>query len=695
TLNDGLRFQGDTGNAIAKKLNETLSIKGNVAADAEVTDKNLRVDNVNGDLILKMARDLTDLNSAIFLDQAGNRTVIGANGMTIVSADPNKPTVSLTENGLDNGGNVISNIGAGKNDADAVNKKQLDDAVKNVVDNAKTASVKAGNNTTVTSSVNPADANDTVYTVNAEKSTVTAGSDLVSVASATTEASNVTDYKIDLSEKAKAEIGAAKTEVKAADDEANVTVTPSVGENGQAVYEVALNKNLSVDSVKTGDVEISAGGINAGDKKISHVDAGTIAQGSKDAVNGGQLFNQGEGVKNIIGGNTVYDPETGSYTNNNIGGTGKRNLNDAIQAANEKANAAAEQAGKGWNLSVNNGVNAGNIAPAATVDLNNVDKNIVISKTENNVTFDLNKSVTVDTITANESIKVGDITVSKDGINAGNTVIGNVKAAEIKQGGTDAATTGQLYNNAQSIAKTLGGGATMDAGGNITAPTYNVVNGDPASGNSVQVYTVGDAINNLSAAVQKPLTFETDTGSYVAKLGSSIAVKGDGNNISTSVDANGNISVKMAEAPTFNTITANRYNVGDKTYIDGNGINANNQTVNNVADGEISATSKQAVNGSQLHATHQAINHVNNRIDGLAKDIDGVGATAAAMSSLPQAYLPGHSAVAVSGGAHGGQNALALGVSRISDNGKVIVKLNAAHNSRGDATAGVGVAYQW
>ncbi|VEB26340.1 autotransporter adhesin [Actinobacillus lignieresii] len=82
TLNDGLKFVGDTGEVIAKKLNETLAIKGNLTATAAVTDKNLRVDNENGQLIVKMAKSLTDLTNATFGSDNSN-TVIGGNGVTI------------------------------------------------------------------------------------------------------------------------------------------------------------------------------------------------------------------------------------------------------------------------------------------------------------------------------------------------------------------------------------------------------------------------------------------------------------------------------------------------------------------------------------------------------------------------------------------------------------------------------------
>ncbi|TNH01300.1 hypothetical protein FHQ23_03335, partial [Testudinibacter sp. TR-2022] len=272
-------------------------------------------------------------------------------------------------------------------------------------------------------------------------------------------------------------------------------------------------------------------------------------------------------------------------------------------------------------------------------------------------------------------------------------VITNVADGNVAAGSTDAINGNQLHGTAQSVANALGGGSTVDQDGKVTAPSYVITQTD---GNTTTANDVGTALNALNKEVVKPITFGADSGAaYAATLGSTVNIKGDGKNITTESDGKGNIKVKISDTPTFTTVTANSYKVGDTTYIDSNGINANNQAINNVADGEISATSKQAVNGSQLHATNQTINNINNRVDGLAKDIDGVGATAAAMASLPQAYLPGHSMVAVAGGAHKSQNAVALGVSRISDNGKVIIKLNASHNSRGDVSGGVGVGYQW
>ncbi|WP_419844003.1 ESPR-type extended signal peptide-containing protein, partial [Actinobacillus pleuropneumoniae] len=126
TLNDGLNFVGDKGEVIAKKLNETLAIKGNLDAAAVVTDKNLRVDNdkdKNGELIIKMAKSLTDLTNATFSSGDINAT-IGGNGLTITPKGGD--VVSLTDKGLNNGNNTITNVAPGVNGTDAVNKDQLD-----------------------------------------------------------------------------------------------------------------------------------------------------------------------------------------------------------------------------------------------------------------------------------------------------------------------------------------------------------------------------------------------------------------------------------------------------------------------------------------------------------------------------------------------------------------------------------------
>lgn len=162
---------------------------------------------------------------------------------------------------------------------------------------------------------------------------------------------------------------------------------------------------------------------------------------------------------------------------------------------------------------------------------------------------------------------------------------------------------------------------------------------------------------------------------------------------------------------------------GPDTRVVSVGDNGNEAQIQNVATGVISATSTDAVNGSQLHATNvqvntnaQNINRVEGKIDNLSQVINNhagefnrldrkvnkygkearagiAGANAAA--ALPQVYKPGKSMVAASAGTFKGQNAVSVGYSRASDNGKIILKLQGNANTSGDVGAGVGVGYQW
>ncbi|WP_419844457.1 ESPR-type extended signal peptide-containing protein, partial [Actinobacillus pleuropneumoniae] len=128
TLKDGLKFVGDDGKVITKELNETLTIKGNLSTAADVTDKNLRVDNVDNALIIKMARTLTDLTNATFTNAGGDKSVVDGNGLTITPSGNASNTVSLTTTGLNNGDNKVINVAAGDvnaNSTDAVNGSQL------------------------------------------------------------------------------------------------------------------------------------------------------------------------------------------------------------------------------------------------------------------------------------------------------------------------------------------------------------------------------------------------------------------------------------------------------------------------------------------------------------------------------------------------------------------------------------------
>ena len=124
TKDDGMKYGGDSGNVINRKLNEQVNVIGGITdASKLTTEDNVGVVSDGTNLKVRMAKDLKGLTSVTTKDAAGNSTVVNGSGITITPASGN--TVSLTKDGLNNGGKTISNVGPGVNGTDAVNVNQL------------------------------------------------------------------------------------------------------------------------------------------------------------------------------------------------------------------------------------------------------------------------------------------------------------------------------------------------------------------------------------------------------------------------------------------------------------------------------------------------------------------------------------------------------------------------------------------
>ena len=124
TKDDGMKYGGDSGNVINKKLNEQVNVVGGITDASKLTaEDNLGVVSDGTNLKVRMAKDLKGLTSVTTKDAGGNSTVVNGSGVTITPASGN--TVSLTKDGLNNGGKTISNVGPGVNGTDAVNVNQL------------------------------------------------------------------------------------------------------------------------------------------------------------------------------------------------------------------------------------------------------------------------------------------------------------------------------------------------------------------------------------------------------------------------------------------------------------------------------------------------------------------------------------------------------------------------------------------
>ena len=166
--------------------------------------------------------------------------------------------------------------------------------------------------------------------------------------------------------------------------------------------------------------------------------------------------------------------------------------------------------------------------------------------------------------------------------------------------------------------------------------------------------------------------------------------------------------VNVKEVHTGNTVMNTNgvtINKGGKTVsITENGLDNGGNKVVNVAAGEISATSKEAVNGQQLYETNQSvaqntrsINQLNNRIDEVDRRGRRGAAIAGAMGLLPQPHTSGRSSISTATTYYRGEQALAVGYSRLADNGKHIVKFSGASNMSGkkDVMVGAAYGYEW
>ena len=679
--------------------------------------KNLKAKQTNGtngaqvEFSLKDSISLTQVTAGT----GANQVVLGDNGVQVGG------NTYINNDGLNANNKPISNVADGVNPKDAVNKGQLDAVGKEA---AKHTTVKAGKNVEVAEGTNAAGGKE--YTVK-------------------------TADNLDV------------TSVKAGDSTLNTD-------------------GLTI----AGGPSVKKDGINAGDKKITNVAPGAVTPTSKDAVNGSQLYNVANNVKDLIGPDATIDPATGKVTvadpAKGIGETGKGNIGDAIKHVNDAAKAAADTAKKhssvkaGDNIVVTEGTNAAG------------GKEYTVS-TAKDLNVDSVKAG--DTTVNNDGLTIaGGPSVKKDGIDAGDKKITNVADGV---DAADAVNKGQLDKVAQNVVNVLGGNATVNGNGDITMSNI----GDTGKGNvndaikavndlakkaaaektSVKAkdgrsnVTVTEGVNaegghEYTVDVERAVTeagsdqvtvtskhdADSNTTTYTVDVSDKTkaslakadsAVQGltskDGN-LNFNKDPNGNVEVSFNDNLNVKNVTTDRVQVANGPSMSKDGINAAGKAISNVANGNVAKDSKDAVNGGQLHETaqsvadvigggatvkdgkvvagqngigntgqntvHGAIAAINqntannfNQIRGdlrkMDRDLRGGIAGALATAGLPQAFRPGKSMVAAAASTYRGQSGLAIGVSRISDNGKVILKVTGNTNSRGDFGGTIGAGYQW
>ena len=464
----------------------------------------------------------------------------------------------------------------------------------------------------------------------------------------------------------------------------NVNVTSDKNPDGSTTYTVATKDDVDFTSVTTGNTKMNDGGITIkaaeggktnvtltnkgldnGGNKVVNVADGDISATSKDAVNGSQLHNTKVELTNK---GLDFGAQSGADIHKNLG---------------EKLEIVGE------------GTKADDRYDATNIKTMTKDGKVVIG---------LDKDLKSDSVTVGSVGKDGKPGVDgKVGVNGkdGSSVVINGKDGSIGLTGPK----GADGKSPSITVRTENGTTTVnekDAGKPVERIKYT-----DSNNNTREVATLDDG-----------LKFTGDDGKTVNRtLGSNLNIKGGAkdatskDNIRITNDGKNGLKVQLANNVTLdnngsvniggtrvdnNGITTNN---GKGPSVTNNGVNAGNQKITNVKDGAVNATSKDAVNGSQLHRAVQNIDNkfgdVYGKMNKINKEARAGIAGANAAAGLPQVYLPGKSMVAASAGTFKGQNALAIGYSRSSDNGKVILKLQGNANTQGDVGGSVGVGYQW
>ena len=637
-----LTFAGDAGTNVKRKLGETINIKGGETDDNKLVDGNIGVIADGTDTLkVKLAKELKNLTSAQFVD-GNNNTVINGSGITITPANGGTP-VSLTNNGLDNGGNKITNVADGKvaaDSKDAVNGGQLHKAVDDLTN--KGFGLKAEDGNEVKKGLG-----DTVEVVGADNNISTKVADgKVQVELA---------KNLDLGENGSVKMG----DTTVNKDGLKVGDKVSVTKDG---LNVGNDVKVTENGLKAGDIEINKDtGINAGNKVIANVANGKVDKDSKEAVNGSQLHE----VKELAArGWDVTTSATGSGT---VSGTTVTTVKPGDMVT----------------------YTAGN--------------NIAITQNGTQITIATNDDIQAKSIVA-DTVNVGG--KNTDGTNGKDGVL-TVDSADGKNG----------------VALNGKDGSIAFKGANGVTASISVAEGpagiDPQDGTANKPrLKVG---NENVATLNDGLKFGANSGDvHSAKLNTQVNVKGhkdnsdwgkfdEGKNVMTKVEGN-TITVAMAKELNVDSVTTKGgTRIGDNglTFVDkdGNqlanspsvsakGIDAGNTRVTNVAPGRVTKDSKDAINGGQLHA---ALTDVGNKYNALAGQVNQMGkrvnagvASALAASQLPQAFMPGKGMVSVAAGNYQGQNAVAVGVSKVSDNSKYIIRLSGTSDSQGKVGVAVG-----
>ena len=650
TMDDGMLYGGDTGTVIKKKLNNQVNVKGGITDAAKLSNEdNIGVVADGTDtLMLRLAKDLKGLNSATFNNGTDGNTVINGGGLTINDAAGNPLTSvtkdgvtitdgpSMTKDGIDASDKKITNvadgtIGAGSKDA--VNGGQLHTVVEDL--KTKGFGLTAEDGASVKKSLG-----DTV-TVKGDGTNIT-----TSVDNGAVKVALAKDLNVDTVTANTVTTGDTKMDTNGVTIKDGANEATKLSKDGLQINDGG-NKAVTIDkdglTIENGP-KVTKDGINAGDKKITNVEDGTIAAGSKDAVNGGQLHTAMEDIKAQGFGLKAED-----------GQSVKKPLGEVIDLKGD-GNIKTSVDGTAIKMSLNDTITLGTY-PAKQVKVDGSTGTITAGNGANQVTIDGSTG----SVTAGNTVKAGDV------------IMGNQSSGG-QNGNFVTGLDNKTWNPNNPVAVT-GRAATEDQlkavndDFNEKAKNGRVFQGDQAGNDGKVVRGLGDTMNLKGGADVNRLSDNnlavvknTAGDGYDIKLAKDLNLK-DGSTTYTKTVPGTNTTIpytvdtKVDGGGITITPSINGQPVpGHTVSLTENGLNNGNNTITNVAPG-INGT--DAVNVNQLrNAMHS--------VDGKIAD---VGAASAAMAGLkPLQYDPLEpTQVLAAVGNYKGSTAAAIGIAHYTN----------------------------
>ena len=650
TMDDGMLYGGDSGTVIKKKLNNQVNVKGGITDAAKLSnDDNIGVVADGTDtLMLRLAKDLKGLNSATFNNGTDGNTVVNGGGLTINDAAGNPLTSvtkdgvvitdgpSMTKDGIDASDKKINNVADGiiaAGSKDAVNGGQLHTAVEDL--KTKGFGLTAEDGASVKKSLG-----DTV-TVKGDGTNIT-----TSVDNGAVKVALARDLNVDTVTANTVTTGDTKMDTNGVTIKDGANEATKLTKDGLQINDGG-NKAVTIDkdglTIENGP-KVTKDGINAGDKKITNVEDGTIAAGSKDAVNGGQLHTAIEDIKAQGFGLKAED-----------GQSVKKHLGEVIDLKGD-GNIKTSVDGTAIKMSLNDTITLGT-DPAKQVKVDGSTGTITTGNGANQVTIDGSTG----SVTAGNTVKAGDV------------IMGNQSSGG-QNGNFVTGLDNKTWNPNNPVAVT-GRAATEDQlkavndDFNEKAKNGRVFQGDQAGNDGKVVRGLGDTMNLKGGADVNRLSdnnlavMKNAAGDgYDIKLAKDLNLK-DGSTTYTKTVPGTNTTIpytvdtKVDGGGITITPSINGQPVpGHTVSLTENGLNNGNNTITNVAPG-INGT--DAVNVNQLrNAMHS--------VDGKIAD---VGAASAAMAGLkPLQYDPLEpTQVLAAVGNYKGSTAAAIGIAHYTN----------------------------